>query len=70
MQFSYSPTENQFLMNSFKEVYQINGTWPIDALPVDDALAIEFMGEAPAGKVRSAGADNLPCWVDITEPAA
>lgn len=62
--------ENNFFysasMNCF---YPANwtGKKPDDLKPVTDDVVKEFSSISPAGKVRGAGSDGLPAWVDDTE---
>ncbi|UAN17384.1 tail fiber assembly protein [Enterobacter asburiae] len=64
----YSPSENAFYPVVMKEDYLLAGTWPEDGLDIDDEQALSFMGDPPEGKVRAAGEDGLPCWVDVPPP--
>ncbi|QMB01794.1 DUF4376 domain-containing protein [Escherichia fergusonii] len=62
----YSPSVNSFYPSELKESYIALGSFPDDAVEVDDEVFVEFStSEAPSGKVRVAGEDNLPCWADI-----
>lgn len=44
------------------------GTWPEDAVEVDDNIYLEFTAEPPEGKMRIAGENGLPVWGDLTPP--
>lgn len=61
----YSAVLNMICATALKNDYEMAGTWPADAVPLDDVLAIEFMGAAPLGKVMSAGENQLPVWADV-----
>lgn len=65
MVFSYSPSENQFLMNSLKAVYESGKNWPKDAFSVSDEISMEFMGTPPEGMIRFAGEDGFPTWITL-----
>lgn len=42
-----------------------NGNWPEDAVEVTDTVFGEFASfQNSEGKIRGAGADGLPAWVD------
>lgn len=64
----YSSSENSFYPVALKEDYLSADTWPADGLEIDDEQALIYMGEPPEGKMRVAGDDGLPCWVDIPPP--
>ncbi|EPY2037386.1 tail fiber assembly protein [Escherichia coli] len=64
----YSPGENAFFAIGLKDSYEAANSWPEDGVAVDDAVASEFMGEPPEGKMRVAGNDGYPIWVDKPEP--
>ncbi len=67
--YSYSAKTNAFYFIGFREDYQKNGSWPDDAIEVDNSVYDEFAAnEPPAGKMRAGGNDGLPTWVDIPEP--
>lgn len=62
----YSPSVNSFYPSELKESYVAVGSLPDDVVEVDDEIFVEFStSEAPSGKVRVAGEDNIPCWADI-----
>jgi len=50
-----------------KNLYVKAGSFPSDAVLIDDTYFTEFSGQAPVGKMRGTGPDNLPAWVDPTE---
>lgn len=66
--FGYSKTSNAFYLMGSKENYINAGTWHNDITEVDDEIAAEFMQSPPTGKVRIAGDDGIPAWVDIPPP--
>lgn len=68
-EFYYSPTKNAFYCELHQEQYALAGTWPDDAVAVDESVYTEFAATtAPAGKMRVAGADGMPAWGDIPAP--
>lgn len=60
----YSASENTFLPVILKEQYQKFGTFPEDATEINDEVAVIYMGMPPEGKLRSAGLDGMPMWMD------
>lgn len=64
-EYIYSPAQNMICACALKNDYQLAGTWPDDAVMLDESTALEFMGEAPEDKVMGAGLDGLPVWNDI-----
>ncbi|EDT6761332.1 tail fiber assembly protein [Salmonella enterica subsp. enterica] len=72
-QYKYSAAINMFYPVSLQEAYENNGTWPDDAVDVDDAVYWEFSADIPPeGKTRVVGTDGLPAWGDapVVEPVA
>lgn len=65
--YSYSSSQNVFLMNEWRESYITAGSWPADAIEVSDEVFNEFSVPAE-GKMRVAGNDGLPAWADIPPP--
>ncbi|NKG32131.1 tail fiber assembly protein [Erwinia rhapontici] len=63
--YAYSKTTNAFYLLESKASYLLAGTWPPDAEEVTDDIANEFVFTTRVGKVRVAGNDGLPAWVDI-----
>ncbi len=61
----YSAKNNAFFPVELIERYELNGWDLSDAVDVDDLMAHQYMGDAPAGKVRVAGENGLPAWGDI-----
>lgn len=64
----YSAKNNAFFPVELIEGYELNGWDLSDAVDVDDLMAHQYMGDAPAGKVRVAGENGLPAWGDIHPP--
>ena len=66
----YSAVQNAFYPDELKKSYISAGSWPDDAVLVDDSLFNEFViNPAPAGKCRVAGSDGMPAWADIPPPS-
>ncbi|HAT2287168.1 TPA: tail fiber assembly protein [Citrobacter freundii] len=63
----YSPSENGFMPGNEKGKYVNAGTWPDDAVEVDEATFAAFTQAPPEGKILGA-IDGLPAWVDISPP--
>ena len=66
----YSPKNNAFYPLDLKQDYVSAGSWPSDAIEVDESIFLTFSSTPPVGKVRVAGEDNLPSWGDIPPPTA
>lgn len=64
----YSAKNNAFYLLAMKSQYESAGAWPTDGVSVADAVFNEFAAPAPVGKIRAAGRDGLPVWVDIPHP--
>ena len=58
-QYIYSPSENAFYAVNLKNTYEVNGTWPADALDIPDNISVKYMAEPPQGKIRVAGVNGL-----------
>lgn len=65
----FSPSQNVFYPMEMQADYEAAGSWPPDIVEVDDAIANEYRGTPPAGKVRGV-VDGMPAWVDIVIPPA
>lgn len=63
--FYYSKTTNAFYLADSIANYKAAGTWPDDAKEIGDDVAIEFMGEPPAGQLRQSDNKGMPSWQDI-----
>lgn len=67
-QYKYSPSQNLRYLISLLPFYSDQSALPVDMVDITDDIAAEFFDNpAPAGKVRAAGEDGLPCWVDAPE---
>lgn len=61
--YCFSKSINAFFDISLRDVYEAAGTWPSDAIEVDDEIFQEYAISAPPqGKVRAGGDDGLPSW--------
>ncbi|HGE7341432.1 TPA: hypothetical protein ACGCA2_002781 [Citrobacter youngae] len=58
----YSASTNQFYPKVLLDAYRANGVLPDDAKPVDDDMALEFLGVSPEGMKRVVGSNGLPTW--------
>ncbi|WP_446030636.1 tail fiber assembly protein [Lelliottia amnigena] len=67
-EYYYSASENGFMPAGQKEIYVAAGTWPDDAVEVDEEVFIEFTQTPPAGKIRGGNKDGLPVWLDVPAP--
>lgn len=67
-QYTYSASLNAFYPLSLKPDYEKAGSWPDDAVEVSDESANEYMAEPPEGKIRAAGDDGYPSWIDAPKP--
>lgn len=68
--YSYSATTNSFYDNSLRDTYAAAGNWPKDCNEVGDSVFAEFKSDTSSGgKMRVAGADGLPVWVDAPKPS-
>lgn len=64
MKYLYDAQLNLFYPLSLKECY--GDSWPDKGKIVDESIYTEFAANAPPeGKVRAAGGDGMPVWVDI-----
>lgn len=64
----YSAKSNAFFPVEFLEQYESNGWDLSDVVEVDDQIALQYIGDAPVGKVRIAGKDGYPTWGNAPEP--
>ena len=62
MAYFYSAGKNAFYVESLKSRYA--DSWPADAVEVSDEVFFTYSVQPPEGKLRSAGSDGLPTWVD------
>lgn len=63
----YSAKENAFFPESLREQYELAGSWPDDGIKVSEDY-FESFSIAPSGKMRVAGDNGLPVWVDAPPP--
>lgn len=66
--FYYSKKTNAFYFADCVDNYKSSGTWPTDAIEMDDETAQKYMQVPPAGKMRVGGSDGTPTWKDIPPP--
>ncbi|WP_115628060.1 tail fiber assembly protein [Buttiauxella agrestis] len=65
----YSPSQNAFYPVKLSRAYKLSGTWPTDGKEVADEIYIEYAAKvSPPGKIREAGEDGMPSWVDAPVP--
>lgn len=64
MDYVYSAKNNAFFPVVMLDSYKDAGWDLSDAIPVDESVFIEFSAYVP-GKMRVAGEDGLPMWVDV-----
>lgn len=65
MHFLWSAKNNVFIPGAMRSQYDAAGWDLSDCIPASDDLVNEYMGEAPAGKIRVTGADGMPAWGGI-----
>ena len=63
-QYVFSATTLAFYPLAIIEDYEKSGTWPADAVPVENEVYLEFL-TAPHGKTRGVDSEGFPTWVDI-----
>ncbi|MBS0972747.1 tail fiber assembly protein [Serratia rubidaea] len=68
MSYGYSATTTTFYVMEDKAGYVQFGNWPEDVKPVSNEVWETFIGQGAPGKMRGAGDDGLPAWVDIPAP--
>jgi hypothetical protein len=68
MAYHWSPSRLSFYPTEMRTDYEAAGSWPGDAVEVADSVFADFSGSPPAGKLRGAGANGLPAWVDPPPP--
>ncbi|HBM9594744.1 tail fiber assembly protein [Escherichia coli] len=59
-----------FFALDLKDVYDAAGTWPDDAVSIDNDTWQQFISTQPAEKQLGADAQGNPVWVDIPAPNA
>lgn len=68
-EYYFSASENTFYPSEMKTDYVAAGSFPADAILVDERAYTEFAaGEPPDGKVRGANKKGKPVWLDIPLP--
>lgn len=66
MEYVYSATNNSFYPVDMKYDYVAAGSWPTDGIEVSEKVFKKYvLNSPPDGKVRGAGDDGLPAWIDI-----
>ncbi|MBD8169523.1 tail fiber assembly protein [Erwinia persicina] len=68
MTVNFSAKDLAFYPDALKLDYDRAGSWPGDAIPVSEAVYLEFSGAAPAGKRLVVSAEGLPAWGDVLPP--
>lgn len=61
----YSADSNVFIPTELVQEYLNARTFPEDAVLIADEISEAFLQLAPQGKMRVAGEDGMPAWVDI-----
>ncbi|MCT8467010.1 DUF4376 domain-containing protein [Chromohalobacter canadensis] len=62
----YSPKRNKFYPKNLIRTYRREGTFPNDAVAVNEADWQTYgIGEPPAGQQLGSDASGRPCWIDI-----
>lgn len=65
MKYFYSEVSNSFYPEDIKDLYDISGTWPSDAIEVEYSVFKQFsLDLAPIGKVRNYSSILGIHWVD------
>ncbi|WP_387467860.1 tail fiber assembly protein [Photorhabdus sp. RM323S] len=65
----YSATTNAFYPVKWKQDYINAGSFPNDAVEVNEAVFIEFASSTPPeGQYRIAGKNGFPEWADVPPP--
>lgn len=67
MRFGYSAKVNAFFWLDDEEAYRAGGTWHDDIIPVTEDVWRQFVIQPPEGKMRGAGKNGMPEWVDIPD---
>lgn len=65
----YSATENAFYDKSMIDAYMRAGSWPDDAVNIEDDVYFEFCNKPPEGKIRGSDSNGNPAWIDIETPS-
>ncbi|ELR0864812.1 tail fiber assembly protein [Escherichia coli] len=64
----FSASTLGFYAAELKDDYETAGTFPDDAVQLDDQMSADFIRPAPEGKYLSAGSDVYPEWAVIPPP--
>lgn len=67
MKYLYDSNTNAFYPFVLQTEYEVVGMWPENGVEVDEATFNEFQ-KPPTGKMRIAGEDGYPEWVDVPPP--
>lgn len=60
----WSKSKVSFYPVVIKSLYEAAGTFPSDAVLVDDSVFEAYgLTSAPAGEMRGVGSDGMPAWV-------
>lgn len=65
MEYFYSAEYKSFYAGVLRKNYEAAGTWPGDAVPVDENEFAAFSGAPPAGKTRGSDDKGLPAWINL-----
>lgn len=68
MSYHWSLSRLAFYPTALRTDYEAAGSWPSDAVAVEDETFATFSGAPPHGKQRGFNADGLPAWVDLPPP--
>lgn len=66
----FSASALGFFAQDLKDVYDAAGTWPDDAVSIDNDTWRQFIFTQPPGKQLGADAQGMPVWIDNPEPTA
>lgn len=61
----FSPSTTGFYPVSMKAAYEAAGSFPDDAILIDDSVFVTYSRNPPSGKIRGA-VNKSPSWVDAT----
>lgn len=64
----FSASALGFFAQDLKDVYDSAGTWPDDAVSIDNDTWRQFIFTQPLGKQLGADAQGMPVWIDNPEP--
>ncbi|MGB7801313.1 tail fiber assembly protein [Buttiauxella sp.] len=63
MKYKYIPATNSFYPYAMESEYRAAGIWPSDGSDIDENTFASVQNP-PVGKVRVAGSNGLPTWID------